>query len=163
VRTGPAATLLLVKRRQLLVAAVATLAAGCAPRAATSTATQYPAALAANPSLGVWPAAYRSAPAGVQTAYHFAAANSAILRYIPCFCGCGLSSGHQNNYDCFVKSAKPEGWVILDPHGLNCGTCVGVALDVIAMRDGGMTLKAIRAAVDDRWASTGPATQTPYP
>jgi hypothetical protein len=99
----------------------------------------------------------------VQTAYHYAADNYETLRYIPCFCGCGVSSGHVNNYDCFVKSAKPDGWFILDPHGLGCGTCVAITLEVIAMRDKGMTLKAIRSAIDGRWAQTGPSTRTPYP
>ncbi len=138
--------------------------AGCAPRAVTpSKPTTRLAAPAANPATGVWPAPYRDAPKAVQTAYRYAAMNSDVLRYIPCFCGCGLSAGHVNNYDCFVKTANPDGSVILDPHGLGCGTCVAITLEVIAMREQGMALRAIRAAIDDRWAATGPATKTPYP
>lgn len=62
-----------------------------------------------------------------------------------------------------LETAKPNGWFILDPHGLGCGTCVAITLEVVAMRDQGMSLKAIRAAIDGRWAQTGPSTRTPYP
>lgn len=152
-----------MKRRQFLVAAAAALVTSCSQRAATPSPTAYPAELAANPGNGVWPSAYRNAPQAVRTAYQFAAANYESLRYIPCFCGCGISAGHLNNYDCFVKAARSDGWVLLDPHGLACGTCVAITLEVIAMRDRGLSVKAIRAAIDDRWAETGPSTRTPYP
>jgi Protein of unknown function with PCYCGC motif len=153
-----------MRRRQFLFSAAAVLVAGCtSPAASPAPPNNYPAELAANPAMGVWPAAYRAAPKVVQTAYRYAAVNYETLRFIPCFCGCGLSSGHLNNYDCFVKDTKADGWVILDPHGLDCGTCVGITLDVIAMREQGLTVQAIRAAVDRRWAGTGPSTRTPYP
>lgn len=156
-------TLLLVKRRRFLLAAAAALVTSCVQRAATSSPTVYPAELAANPVKGVWPSAYRNAAPAVRTAYQFAAANYETLRYIPCFCGCGLSSGHLNNYDCFVKAAKSDGWVLLDPHGLGCGTCVAITLEVIAMRDRGLSVQAMRAAIDDHWAKTGPSTLTSFP
>jgi hypothetical protein len=156
-------TLLVVKRRQLLAAAAAALVTSCAQRAATRSPTAYPAELAANPGSDVWPSAYRNAAEAVRTAYQFAAVNYETLRYIPCFCGCGLSSGHLSNYDCYVKAAKSGGWVLLDPHGLGCGTCVAITLEVIAMRDRGLSVRAMRAAIDGRWAQTGPSTGTPYP
>lgn len=152
-----------MRRRQLLLASAAALIVGCTARPATTSPTRYPAELAANPAKGIWPSAYGTAPQAVRTAYQFAAANSETLRYIPCFCGCGLSSGHQNNYDCYVKSANADGWVILDPHGLGCGTCVAITLEVIAMRDRRVSVKAMRAAIDDRWAKAGPSTRTAYP
>jgi len=62
-----------------------------------------------------------------------------------------------------VKAAKADGWVLLDPHGLACGTCVAITLEVIAMRDQGVSVEAMRAAIDDRWAKTGASTATPYP
>ena len=139
------------------------VAACTKPAAVAPSSTNYPVELAAKPASGIWPAAYRAAPKAVQTAYHYAADNYETLRYIPCFCGCGLSAGHVNNYDCFVQAAKPDGWYILDPHGLGCGTCVAITLEVIAMRGQGMTTKAVRTAIDDRWAQTGPSTRTQYP
>ncbi len=152
-----------MKPRWLFIAAAAVLVTSCAQAAAPSSPTAYPAELAANPAKGVWPSAYRPASQAVRTAYQFAAANYETLRYIPCYCGCGLSAGHLNNYDYFVKAAKADGWVLLDPHGLACGTCVAITLEVIAMRDQGVSVEAMRAAIDDRWAKTGASTATPYP
>ena len=34
---------------------------------------------------------------------------------------------------------------------------------MIEMRDKGMGLRAIRAAVDAKWGESGPSTKTPYP
>jgi hypothetical protein len=154
----------LVRRREFLLSVAGALVASCSGTGTPSPSRgpSYPAYLAANPSLGVWPTAYRSAAPAIRGAYEFAAANESLLRYIPCFCGCG-AQGHQDNYDCFVAEAKPDGWLILDPHGLGCGTCVGVALDAKAMQEQRMTVRAIRAAIDQRWAKVGPATPTRYP
>jgi hypothetical protein len=42
------------------------------------------------------------APAEVREAYRFAILNREVLRYIPCYCGCG-SEGHTSNASCYVK------------------------------------------------------------
>lgn len=156
-----------MRRRQLLLAAGAAFLSACArtgvPAGSPKPPAAYPAALAANAQLDVWPAMYRSAPSLVQKAYRYAAQHEAGLRYIPCYCGCGLSAGHLSNYDCFVSDAKPDGWVKLDAHGLNCGTCVAITIEVAGMRDQGLQLRAIRTAIDARWSATGPSTRTPYP
>jgi hypothetical protein len=44
----------------------------------------------------------RNAPAEVREAYRFAISNRDILRYIPCYCGCG-SEGHTSNASCYLK------------------------------------------------------------
>lgn len=50
----------------------------------------------------------RRAPDEVREAYRFAIANREILRYIPCYCGCG-SEGHTSNASCYVKdSSTPD-------------------------------------------------------
>ena len=150
-------------RRQLLIALAGTALAACASPivAKTPEATANP--LLAAPLRGIWPLRYRQASPDVRDAYAFAVDHRAELLYIPCFCGCGVTAGHRDNYDCFVKDQTMTGGVILDPHGFACGTCVGVALDTKAMLASGMTLKAIRAAIDTKWAVAGPATPTPYP
>jgi hypothetical protein len=51
------------------------------------------------------PADIRRAPAEVREAYRFAIANRDILRYIPCYCGCG-SEGHTSNASCYVKDGS---------------------------------------------------------
>ena len=115
------------------------------------------------PSMGVWPVRYLQAPQSVRDAYIFAVDHKAQLRYIPCFCGCGETAGHRDNWDCFVKEQTAPGTFILDPHGLACGTCVGVALDTKAMLASGMRMTAIRSAIDETWSKAGPPTHTPYP
>lgn len=117
----------------------------------------------AKPGSAMWPDRYQQAPASVRNAYRFAVDHQAELQYIPCFCGCGVSTGHRNNWDCFVKEQIDAGTFILDPHGLACGTCVGVALDTKALLASEMRLTAVRAAIDEKWSSAGPPTRTPYP
>ena len=89
-------------------------------------------------------------------------AHPEILHFVPCFCGCGRE-GHTDNYDCFIREQPAPGSYLLDPHGLTCGVCVGVALDSKALLAQGLSRPAIRAAVDRKWASAGPATPTPIP
>lgn len=74
--------------------------------------------LAAHPASGRWPDVVARAPADVREAYAFAVDNYASLRSIPCYCGCGLSAGHRDNFDCYVKQPLSGGWSILDAHAL---------------------------------------------
>ena len=53
----------------------------------------------------VLPADIAKAPAEVREAYRFAINNREILRYIPCYCGCG-SEGHTSNASCYVKDSS---------------------------------------------------------
>jgi uncharacterized protein with PCYCGC motif len=153
-----------VRRRGLLVAIAATAFAACAAPAVTKVPPPQPAdPLLAMPLHDMWPMQYRSAPTAVREAYLFAVGHRAELRYIPCFCGCGISAGHRDNFDCFVKSQPALDSYILDAHGFACGTCVGVALDTRSLLASGVGLKAIRATIDAKWSGTGPATPTPYP
>jgi hypothetical protein len=153
-----------VRRRHFLAALAGTALAACAPAVATKTGpTPISSSLLAMPDTGMWPARYQQAPQEVREAYAFAVGHNAEMRYIPCYCGCGETAGHRNNWDCFVKEHTGPATFVLDPHGLSCGTCVGVALDTKAMLASGMPLKAIRAAIDEKWLSAGPATRTPYP
>ena len=55
----------------------------------------------------------------MRQAYVFAARNPDVLSYVPCYCGCGMSDGHQSNVDCFVESRAPNGAVTeWDVHGM---------------------------------------------
>jgi len=48
------------------------------------------------------------APIEVREAYRFAIANSKVLRYIPCYCGCG-EQGHTSNASCYFQdNSTPE-------------------------------------------------------
>ena len=136
-----------MRRRQLLLSAGALLLASCAT------------AKDDRPAL---PPFLERASAMVRGAYLFAAMHEYELRHIPCFCGC-VADGHTSNFDCFVKSRARDGSVTYDPHGAGCGTCLGVALDVKAMLEGGVPLREIRTTIDQRWSAAGPATPTPLP
>lgn len=150
-----------MRRREFLVALAGGALAACAAPALATAPAPTANALLAMPLHSMWPGRYAQAPQAVREAYAFAVDHEAQLRYIPCFCGCG--PGHRDNWDCFVKEETAPDTFILDPHGFACGTCVGVALDTKAMLASGMSLKAIRAAIDAKWMEIGPSTSTPYP
>ena len=58
-------------------------------------------------------------PEQVRQAYVFAAQNPGVLRYVPCYCGCGETDGHTSNVDCFVGSRASNGAVeSWDTHGM---------------------------------------------
>jgi len=61
----------------------------------------------------VLPADVRKAPEKVREAYRFAIANQEILRYIPCYCGCG-SEGHTSNASCYLKEGSKPGNLVFD-------------------------------------------------
>lgn len=152
-----------MRRREFLVALAGTALAACSAPIVGKAPAPTSNALLAMPLHSMWPARYAQAPQAVRDAYAFAVDHKAQLRYIPCFCGCGQTAGHRDNWDCFVKEETAPGRFILDPHGFACGTCVGVALDTKAMLASGMSLKAIRTAIDAKWMETWPSTSTPHP
>jgi hypothetical protein len=56
----------------------------------------------------ILPVDIRSAPVEVREAYRFAIANRNTLRYIPCYCGCGVD-GHTSNASCYIQdNSTPE-------------------------------------------------------
>ena len=60
-----------------------------------------------------WPAFVIRAGPEVKQLYEFQIQNDELMRYMPCFCGCG-SDGHRNNRDCYVKAVNPDGSVVFD-------------------------------------------------
>ena len=62
----------------------------------------------------VWPAFVINAGPEVKRLYEFQITNGSIMRYMPCFCGCGQHAGHRNNRDCYVRSVDADGTVALD-------------------------------------------------
>ena len=61
----------------------------------------------------VWPAFVTRAGPEVQRLYEFQIQHGELMRYMPCFCGCG-GDGHRNNRDCYVKAVNSDGSVVLD-------------------------------------------------
>ena len=157
-----------MRRRPFLLAAATAVIAACAGPAAnpapgaSSGASRPSSPDAANPGRNIWPAFLSGSSTAVREAYAFAVQHQADLRYIPCYCGC-VGSGHASNAECFVKSLAADGWMVLEPHGSACGTCVGIALDVKAMLGTKTALQEIRSTIDRRWSAAGPGTHTPLP
>jgi hypothetical protein len=104
-------------------------------------------------------------PEVIKAAYIFAAEHPEVLTYVPCFCGCERS-GHKGNEDCFVKSRAANGDVSQwEPHGMECNVCVDVATQAKQMFSSGASVRDIRAAVEQKWASQAAEmhTHTPTP
>jgi hypothetical protein len=92
-------------------------------------------------------------PEVITAAYMFAAEHPEVLTYVPCFCGCERG-GHRGNEDCFVKSRAANGDVSeWEPHGMECNVCVDVATQAKQMFSSGASIREIRNAVEQKWAS----------
>lgn len=67
-----------------------------------------------DPAKVVWPEFVLAAPPEVQELYAFHVTSGSVMRYIPCFCGCGGSSDHRNNRDCYVREVHADGSITFD-------------------------------------------------
>jgi len=100
----------------------------------------------------------------VRATYDFAANHPEILRYVPCFCGCG-SQGHKANESCFVARRDKQGNVLeWDTHGFGCTICIDVAREAMQLYSSGADVVSIRAAIERRYAAEADGrTPTPPP
>jgi hypothetical protein len=102
------------------------------------------------------PAEVQAAPAVVQQAYQFAAANPDVVQHLPCYCGCG-AMGHTSNYACYVAGVGADGRPIYDSHALGCSICVDITHDAIRLTRQGLSPADIRAYVDQNYSRYGPS------
>ncbi|WP_257064456.1 PCYCGC domain-containing protein [Priestia megaterium] len=98
----------------------------------------------------------------MQVIYASVAQNKELLENIPCYCGCGESAGHTNNYDCFIYENKKDGKVVWDDHGTKCGVCLEIAAQSVSDLKAGKSIKQIRQSIDEKYKS-GYAQPTPTP
>ena len=77
---------------------------------------QYEPALEPNGDLSkvVWPHYVIEAGPEVRRLYEFQITHGELMRYMPCFCGCGQNAGHKSNRDCYVREVKEDGSVVFD-------------------------------------------------
>lgn len=80
-------------------------------------------------------------------AYAYAALNADRVRFIPCYCGC-VREAHGSVLDCFVKGFSSEGRPLWTDHAFTCRVCVSIMREVALMSTRGMSLGAIRNAID---------------
>lgn len=92
--------------------------------------------------------------------YEQAATHQKLLENIPCYCGCGESVDHKNNYDCFVYENKSDGAIVWDDHATKCGVCLEIAAISIEQYEKGMSVKDIRRLIDETYKE-GYAKPTP--
>lgn len=98
----------------------------------------------------------------IRIAYRVAAQAADFLQWIPCYCGCGESVGHQSNKNCFIKEIQKDGSVVWDDHGTRCGVCMQIAVTTYKLKEEGKTAKEIRKTIDETYKS-GFAKPTPTP
>ncbi|HEX8029372.1 MAG TPA: PCYCGC motif-containing (lipo)protein [Vicinamibacterales bacterium] len=100
----------------------------------------------------------------VRATYDFAAQHPEILKYVPCYCGCG-SQGHKANESCFVARRDTKGNVLeWDTHGFGCTICIDVAREAMQLYSSGADVVSIRTAIERRWAANAEGrTPTPVP
>jgi hypothetical protein len=62
----------------------------------------------------VWPSYVTDAEPLVKRLYEFQITHGELMRYMPCFCGCGDFAGHRSNRDCYVRRVNRDGSVVFD-------------------------------------------------
>ncbi|ANB56815.1 hypothetical protein GFC29_1180 [Anoxybacillus sp. B7M1] len=92
--------------------------------------------------------------------YQQTAKHRELLESIPCYCGCGQSAGHKNNYDCFVYENKKDGTIVWDNHATKCGVCLEIADESITAYKQGKSISEIRSMIDEKYKE-GYAEPTP--
>ena len=99
----------------------------------------------------------------VRATYDFAAQHPEILKYVPCYCGCG-ADGHAANESCFIARRDAKGNVLeWDTHGFGCTICVDVAREAMQLYSSGADVVSIRAAIEKKWTPGNAAGKTPTP
>ncbi len=86
----------------------------------------------------------------VRATYDFAAQHPEVLRFVPCYCGCG-TEGHSSNESCFIARRDAKGNVLeWDTHGFGCTICVDVAREAMQLYSSGADVQSIRAAIEKK-------------
>lgn len=99
----------------------------------------------------------------VEAVYSRVVSEKDLLEHIPCYCGCGDTAGHMDNYDCFVHE-KTNDRITWDDHGTKCGVCLEIAVKAIEMKENGKEVIEIRDYIDETYKSGyGKPTPTPMP
>lgn len=96
----------------------------------------------------------------IRLVYQIAGQSTEILKWMPCYCGCGESAGHKSNLNCFIEDKLEDGTIVWDDHGTRCLVCLEIAVQSAKMHKDGMSLKEIRQTIDNTYKE-GYAKPTP--
>jgi hypothetical protein len=100
--------------------------------------------------------------AQTQEAYAYALYHPQVVRWMPCYCGCG-GMGHRSNLDCYLKPGRPGSRTAFEEHASYCDICVKTTLLAKKMFSEGRSLREIRTAVDQTFGGAAPGTPTDLP
>jgi len=115
-------------------------------------------------SADVLPAFLDNQSEDMKLVYQVSAKAQDVLKWMPCYCGCGDSAGHMSNFNCFVHEIKENGEVVWDDHGTRCAACLETAVMAINMTQQGKSLEEVRNAIDEAFKEGYAApTDTPMP
>ncbi|WP_301107486.1 PCYCGC motif-containing (lipo)protein [Sporosarcina sp.] len=116
-------------------------------------------------SADVLPSFLDDKPEDMRLVYQVAGKATEVLQYMPCYCGCGESAGHESNMNCFLDEVREDGSVVWDDHGTRCQVCLEIAVKSVQMKQDGKSMKEIRDAIDTEYGQGGYAkpTDTPMP
>jgi len=96
--------------------------------------------------------------------YQMAGTATDIIKWMPCYCGCGESAGHGSNLNCFIDEVRKDGSVVWDDHGTRCQVCLDIAVQSVKMTQEGKSLKEIREFIDENYKEGyAEPTDTPMP
>ncbi len=103
-------------------------------------------------------------PEEMRLVYQMAGTATDIIKWIPCYCGCGESAGHGSNLNCFIDEVREDGSVIWDDHGTRCQVCLEIAVLSVKMTQDGKSLKEVREFIDENYKEGyAKPTDTPMP
>lgn len=152
-----------MKKAAMLVLLTATLVSACSPK---EQAHQHKAPNGdlreQTASASVLPEFLKNKPEQIRVVYQAAGQATELLQWIPCFCGCGESAGHQSNLNCFIQKKNADGSIVWDDHGTRCDVCLEIAVLSIRMKQDGKSDLEIRKFIEQKY-KTGYAKPTPTP
>lgn len=153
-----------MKKRYICSAmfSISLLLSGCAQKENNHTSTEHEMSdiREETASIHILPSFLSSYNDSMAHLYEQAAKHQTLLEHIPCYCGCGESVDHKNNYDCFVYENKNNGAIVWDDHATKCGVCLEIAAISIEQYEKGMSIKDIRHLIDETYKE-GYAKPTP--
>ena len=113
-------------------------------------------------SASVFPSFLDNQPGEMQLIYQAVSQHQNLLEQIPCYCGCGDSVGHKDNYDCFIYKNHEDGSLVWDDHATRCQVCLDIAAESIVLYREGKSIQDIRDFIDKQYKE-GYAEPTPTP